>query len=75
MARSHQAIKLARVDGGWAWTLLNGQGAPSAAGLAHAQEAAMESAWRTARMIAPAGARSYPEIIVEQAYSDASPSR
>jgi hypothetical protein len=61
-----QAIKVARVDEGWAWFLLNGEGAPAAAGTAPAQETAMEFAWRAARLFAPAAAEIYPEIIVEQ---------
>jgi hypothetical protein len=62
-----QAIKVARLEDGWAWLLLNGEGASMAAGAAAGQEAAMETAWRAARSFAPAGARIYPEITVEAA--------
>jgi hypothetical protein len=67
MQNLKQAIKVARVEDGWTWLLLNGDGAPAAAGTAPAQEAAMESAWRAARSFAPASGRVYPDIIVEPA--------
>lgn len=70
-----QAIRVARVGDGWAWQVLNGEGAPAAAGTAQAQETAMESAWRAARSFAPAVARVYPDIIVEQDGARVHPTR
>ncbi len=67
MKNRNQAIKIVRRRDDWSWTLFDAENAPVATGAAAEQQAAMEAAWRTARTLAPAGGRTYPEILVESA--------
>ena len=70
MQDAKSAIRVARIDGGWAWSVFSGGDAPVAEGVAPAQDIAMETAWRAARSFAPAAAATYPEIYVEPAPAD-----
>jgi microcompartment protein CcmL/EutN len=65
MQSSIQVIKVTQTEVGWSWTLVKGDGATVASGMACGQQAAMETAWGQARSIAPRSLRAYPEVIVE----------
>ena len=63
MQSAKQAIRVARIEDGWSWTLTSGEGALAATGMAAEQQAAMEIAWRTARSVSQGA--GFPDIIVE----------
>jgi 1,6-anhydro-N-acetylmuramate kinase len=65
MSTANHAIKMARFDGGWAWTLVNNQGQIAASGVAAEQLEAMTAAWLAARSAASGPSIDYPEITVE----------
>jgi len=70
MQTAKHAIRVARVDDGWTWALVDERGCVAASGATSQQQDAMSAALRAARSFSSGTPNGYPEIILERAASN-----
>ena len=64
MHEAKHAIKVTPNEQGWAWELIDTDGATTTAGVAAHQQGAMEAAWRASRSSSDLRSDGYPEIVL-----------